>query len=139
MIQTASIVLKNDLSEIEILIERVESFSETHGIPQSISLKVAMILEELFTNTVSYGFSDNVEHEISVTLKVDADSLSVAYEDDGIPYNPFERDDPDLDASVEDRQVGGLGVYLTKVIMDYVKYYRVGDKNKILMVKRYAS
>lgn len=139
MLHQTEITLRNDLSEIEGLIDRVQEFLSAHAVPEGVATKVAMILEELFTNSVSYGFRDDDDHDVRITLKIDSGSMSIGYEDDGVPYDPFARDDPDLDAPVEDRKVGGLGIYLTKVIMDHVSYARVGDRNKILMVKRFAD
>ena len=97
-------------------------------------------LDELITNIVSYGYQDCEEHEIRVTVSDRGGSLMVVLEEDGIAFNPFtSAPEPDLDASIEERRIGGLGVYFVKTLMDEATYERVGNRNRITLIQRPRS
>jgi serine/threonine-protein kinase RsbW len=97
---------------------------------------VNLALEEIVTNTISYGFTDDSEHTITISLDLDGRDLHVRVEDDAMPFNPLEREGPDLDAPLADRPIGGLGVHLVRTLMDDIRYERVGTRNVLSMRKR---
>ena len=93
-------------------------------------------LDELITNIVSYGYRDSEEHEIHLTLTDRTGSLVTVLEDDGTAFDPFtSAPEPDLDASVEERRIGGLGVYFVKTLMDEAIYERIDNRNRITLVQ----
>ena len=131
------LTLKNDLSELSRIAEEIESHGESRGWPTKWVLNLNLSLDELITNTVSYGYQDADEHEIRVMLAERNGSLVVVVEDDGIAFDPFTAAPaPDLDADVEDRPIGGLGVYFVKTLMDEVAYERVENRNRITLIQR---
>ena len=131
------LTLKNDLSELARVAEEIESHGVSCGWPAKWILNVNLCLDELITNTVSYGYLDTDEHEIRVTLTDRNASLVVVVEDDGVAFDPFTAAPvPDLEADVEERPIGGLGVYFVKTLMDEVAYERVDDCNRITLVQR---
>ena len=131
------LTLKNDLSELARVAEEIESHGVSRGWPAKWILNVNLCLDELITNTVSYGYLDTDEHEIRVTLTDRNASLVVVVEDDGVAFDPFTAAPvPDLEADVEERPIGGLGVYFVKTLMDEVAYERVDDCNRITLVQR---
>ena len=97
---------------------------------------VNLALEELVTNTISYGFADGSEHSITISLHVDGPDLHVRMEDDAKAFNPLESEGPDLDASLADRPIGGLGIHFVRTKMDDIRYERVGARNVLTMRKR---
>jgi anti-sigma regulatory factor (Ser/Thr protein kinase) len=129
------IALKNDLAEISRMSEELQTFADGHGISPGTLFALNLVLEELVSNTISYGFADAEEHVITIALDCNGADLSVRVEDDARAYNPLEREDPDLDASLEERPIGGLGVHLVKQLMDDVRYERVGARNVLSMRK----
>ena len=129
------IALKNDLAEIVRLGDELQAFADSHSISPGTLFALNLVLEELVSNTINYGFTDSGEHVITVSLDCNGSDLSVRVEDDAMEYNPLERETPDLDVPVEDRQIGGLGVHLVKEIMDDVRYERVGGRNVLSMRK----
>ena len=131
------LTLKNDLSELARIAEAIESLGESHGWPAKWILNLNLSLDELITNIVSYGYEDSDEHEIRVTLTDQSGSLVAVLEDDGIAFDPFTAvPEPDLDASVEERRVGGLGVYFVKTLMDEATYERLGNRNRTTLRQR---
>lgn len=97
--------------------------------------RIVLVLEELATNTVSYGYEGGagVSNGIEIRLSVRDDCLFVVYEDDARPYDPTRNAPHDVDGNVADRAVGGLGIHLVMTIMDGVRYERDGNKNRLEM------
>ena len=131
------LTLKNDLSELSRIAEEIESHGESRGWPTKWILNLNLSLDELITNTVSYGYQDTNEHEIRVMLTEQNGTLVAIVEDDGLAFDPFTAAPaPDLEADVEARPIGGLGVYFVKTLMDEVAYERVENCNRITLIQR---
>ena len=133
------IAIKNEFSEIANIIEAFEAFAGEQGIPMPITLKFSLVFEELLNNVISYAYRDEDEHEISTRIEFVADRLTVTIADDGIPFNPLNAKTPDTQASLEDRDIGGLGIHLVKNLVDNVSYHRRIDKNVLTLVKQLDS
>ena len=132
-----ALTLKNDPSEIARSAEAIEAYGESHGWPMKWIMNLNLSLDEVITNIVSYGYRDGEEHEIHITLTEEEGSLTVVLEDDGIAFDPLsEVPDPDLDAGVEERRIGGLGVHFVKSLMDEVAYERRDGCNRLTLIQR---
>ena len=101
-----------------------------------------MALDELITNVISYGYPDGGQQEIQIAvsvvqcLKDYSEKLEVKIIDQGVSFDPTKRLKPDIELSVEDRSIGGLGIHFVKTFMDSVHYERQGNKNILtLMLK----
>ena len=129
--------LTKNISDLTILVTKLEQFFEENN-TSSISMPMTLILEELYTNTITHGASDGRDVFIEVNLSIDKDELIMTYEDNGIPFNVLELPDPDLTASIENREVGGLGVHYVKTLTDSVEYEYV-EKHNILKMKKKLS
>lgn len=124
-----SLEIKNDLSELEELCQTLEDFGVSLGLSKKTLFQMKLVMEEVFTNIISYGFKDETVHLIRITISHENGMLKLRTEDDGIPFNPTEVEAPDLSCPIEDREVGGLGCYLTKRLMDNIEYKRIDNKN----------
>lgn len=129
------IALKNDLTELGRLAAELESFAGKHGLPDATLLALNLALEELVTNTISYGFPGGGAQTIDVALSFDGESVRVRIEDTGAAFNPLESEAPDLEAPIADRPVGGLGIHLVRSVMDEVHYERAGGRNVVSLTK----
>jgi anti-sigma regulatory factor (Ser/Thr protein kinase) len=109
-----SFELKNDVSELEALHQLFNKFGQAAGLTEACITDVNICLDELFTNIVSYGFEDDLEHIIQVTMNLDNQVLTLSIEDDGIPFNPLEKKDPEVPADLIDVRIGGLGIHIVK-------------------------
>ncbi len=127
--------LKNNLSELDTLCQKLESFGESIGLSPKFIFETNLALDELFTNIISYGYNDKKVHHITVKIALEDGELIFNIEDDGIPFNPTEVDSPDLGCTIEECKIGGLGIHLAKNLMDEVCYQRCKDKN-ILTLKK---
>jgi serine/threonine-protein kinase RsbW len=127
--------LKNELSELKALNRYLNNWGGDIGLPSDSILRINICLDELFTNIVSYGFGDNLEHIVKFTLNGDSQFVIINIEDDGIPFNPLEKIDSDFPENVECAKIGGLGILIIRKLMDNVSYERRQGKNMLTMKK----
>jgi len=127
--------LKNYLSELKALHQHLNNWGGDIGLSANSILRINICLDELFTNIVSYGFDDDLEHIIIFTLSGDNNLVVINIEDNGIPFNPLEKIDPDFPDNVESANIGGLGIHIIRKLMDNVSYERKQGKNKLTMRK----
>ena len=130
-----SFELKNDLSELEALCQHLNKFGRLTGLSEACIRDVNICLDELLTNIVSYGFEDDLEHIIRFTMELDNQVLTLSVEDEGIPFNPLEKKDPEVPADLTDVRIGGLGIHIVRKLMDDIRYNRKQGKNKLTMKK----
>lgn len=124
--------LTNDLSEIERLSEAVAAFADTANIDPKQMFRLNLALEELITNTINYGFEAGSDQRIDVSLTSDGRTVSVAIEDGGRAFDPLlDVQPPDLDADVDGREIGGLGVHFVRELTDNLAYQRIGERNRL--------
>jgi len=131
-----SFELKSSLAELDKLCQNLETFGKKFGLPKKLIFEINLALDELFTNIISYGFKDNQEHIVKVTLTPQNDELCLCIEDDGKPFNPIDFETPDVSCSVEECKIGGLGIHIMKKLMDEVCYERCGGKNVLNLKKK---
>ena len=127
-----SLTIRNDSSEIRRLARWAGMFCEAND-AHATEHRLTLVLEELLTNVIAYGYDDDDQHEINVNLKIENDTLTAVFDDDGRPFDPHEAAKPVMDGPLESRSVGGLGIHLILTIMDTVDYERVGDRNRTTM------
>jgi len=130
--------LTKNISDLTMLVTKLEKFFEENNI-SSISMPMTLILEELYTNTITHGASDGRDIFIEVNLGIDKNELVMTYKDNGIPFNVLELPGPDLTASIENREVGGLGVYYVKTLTDSVEYEYLEKQNVLKMKKKLSN
>ncbi len=127
--------LVNDLREIGAAAEKIDAFCEAQGISAQIAYAVNLSIDEILTNTISYGYDDDAEHRIDLTFRVDGETLVVVIVDDGGPFDSSTEREPDVDATLEERALGGLGIFLVQQMMDEMTYERADDRNVITLRK----
>ena len=130
------LTLTNQLSEIDRINDCFNEFAETAEIPLPVSLKTNMVFDELLNNIISYAYQDQNVHEIGIQVNLVNSRLIIEVEDDGIPFNPFMRDDPNTQAGLDEREIGGLGIHLVKNVMDEVSYKRQLNRNRVTLIKQ---
>ena len=128
--------LETDPSELERISAAVEDIGQQENWPAQFVFRVNLVLEELGLNIMNYGHDEGL-HEFEIMLTSDENALTIEITDDGRPFNPLsDAPEPDLDASVDDRQVGGLGLHLVRTMVDEMSYRREQDKNHLTLVTR---
>ncbi len=130
-----SIQLSNNRPEIRNLRNRFDIFAKDNKIPKKAIHDVQLALDEIVTNTIEYGYEDDDKHLIDIKFTFNKESLKITIIDDANPYNILDKENPDTSLSLEDKPIGGLGIYLVKHLMTNIDYdYRDG-KNHILLTK----
>jgi serine/threonine-protein kinase RsbW len=133
--KNVSIKLKNRISELERLDQKLQAFGASIGLSKKCVFQINLAVDELFTNIVKYGFADNSLHYIAVTLSHKDGKISIRVEDNGIPFDPAAKQTSELKDPLEHCKIGGLGLHLVKKIMDDIVYERRRGKNVITLVK----
>ncbi len=134
-IQQKVITISNTIDDVGNAVMAFEEFAEFCEISMPVMMKVNVVLDELLSNIVKYGFDDEGAHKIHVTLEFFGRKLVITFEDDGIPFNPFQKTPPDLTKPIEEREIGGLGIHLVRNLMDEFSYKRDVNRNIVCMVK----
>ncbi|MGL1863078.1 MAG: ATP-binding protein [Pseudodesulfovibrio sp.] len=117
---------------------KVEAFGEEHGLPKKVIFHLTLVLDELVTNIIDYGYADFDEHPIDVAINLDEEIITIRLEDDSEPFNILEAPEPDLEAPLEERDhLGGMGIHLVKNMVDGIAYAREDNKNVLLLTKKF--
>lgn len=127
-----------ELGEIARVNAAFTAFAEAHAVPPAIRRSLNVALDELLNNTIVHGFAGRTGGAVTIEAELRADRLTVTLTDDGTPFNPLvavSAPSPNTARSVEERQIGGLGLHLVRRMMDDVGYHRRGDRNVVTLVK----
>jgi len=131
--------LKNQLPEIHRLAEAVDGFFEAQGLPIKLAYNFNLAFDEIITNIVSYGYDDEGERFIDVSLSLVDGLVEAEVIDDAKPHDPLQAKTPDITAAAEDRPIGGLGVFFIKTLMDKVEYRHENGRNHLYFCKRTSA
>jgi anti-sigma regulatory factor (Ser/Thr protein kinase) len=129
------IELVNKLSELPNVMRILEKFFASEGLEKTVRQAAELSLDELLTNTISYGYSDSEQHEIQIDIGVHDNALKIVVQDDGVAFNPFDQEAPNLNMHIDERDLGGVGIHLVKEFMDDCAYQRVGQRNVVTLLK----
>ena len=125
--------IKNSMDEMNRLAAEVDAWLEEQELHPKTAFSVGLALEEILVNTISYGYDDDLEHKIDLGLIADDGKVTMTITDDGRHFDPLQAPEPDLDTPLDERDIGGLGIHLTKKLMDCIDYRRKGDINVLVM------
>lgn len=102
----------------------------------SIKLRLLMetIVEEIFVNIASYAYPESPGSAV-IEFSCENDTAEITFTDNGVPFDPLDHDDPDIDLPIEERSIGGLGILMTKKMMDKVTYRRENGCNILTIQK----
>ncbi len=123
--------MRNDIQQIPTLAEWID----TLGLPQDLNMPINLALEETVTNVMLYAYPGK-SGRVLVEAETSPGQVIFTISDTGIAFDPTKQEEPDITQGVEDRPIGGLGIYLVKQIMDDVRYERKEDKNILTLVKK---
>lgn len=131
------IQFSNKIEELEKISELFEEFCEQNEISSKVTYSLQVVLDELLSNTILYGFSEGEIGKIEIDLKLTKKFLKVKISDNGKNFNPFDAQQPDLeDFDIENKKIGGLGIHIVKKMTDSFEYKRTKTKNIITLSKK---
>lgn len=130
-----NVEIANEISEIPKVDEAFDRFAEEIALAPAVVQTFHIIFDELLNNIITYGYRDDEHHTIEVSMELLGRRLSVTITDDGVPFNPLSQRAPDTTLSIEERNIGGLGIHLVKSMADECSYQRKIDKNVLSIMK----
>ncbi|WP_017365347.1 ATP-binding protein [Methylococcus capsulatus] len=122
---------------IEVM-EQLEAFCSTAGVPEPVTVQLNLVLEELATNAIKYGYGAGEQGQIGVCLTLNDGRASLTVTDDGNEFDPTVAPSPDIHSKLEERAIGGLGILLVMRMMDSVCYQRRDGTNVVAVSKTFA-
>ncbi len=134
------LTIHNNLSEMAALEPFVEQISEEYGLDMAFSFQLHLSLDEAVSNVVNYAYGEQKDMPITIEAEMTTDAdrrqLVLHLIDNGMAFNPLEEaPEVDVTLSAEERQIGGLGIFLIRQVMDEVRYERLSEQNRLTMVK----
>jgi anti-sigma regulatory factor (Ser/Thr protein kinase) len=127
------LIIDAKIENLDAVMNFISSELEAADCPLKLQTQIAIATEEVFVNIAHYAYCPEVG---GATIRVSVgDEVCIEFEDKGKRYNPLENCDPDITLGAEEREVGGLGIFMVKKIMDAVEYRREGNKN-ILTIRK---
>ena len=133
--ETLEISLVNDLREIARVAAQIDEFCASLDLTSEVAFAVNLALDEILTNTISYGYDDDEPHRIEITVGPEAEALAIVIVDDSAAFDLSSAPTPDIGTSLEERPLGGLGLFLVHQMMDSVEYRREEGRNIVTLEK----
>ncbi|MBP5362805.1 MAG: ATP-binding protein [Ruminococcus sp.] len=125
--------LTDNLTEV---MDFVDVQLEDAGCPMKVQMQIDLAVEEIFVNIAHYAYNPETgPATVRVEVKPDGSAVTITFIDHGIPYDPLAKEDPNLNLPLEQREIGGLGIFLVKKNMDDVSYEYVNGSNILTMKK----
>ena len=122
--------------DIAPAIETAEAWLGEKQVSADTTYFAGLAIDETITNCIKYGYDDEKEHLIVIELTLAQGALSVVVIDDGHAFNPLEAPFPDLSLPIEERPIGGLGIYLLRTLADQIRYERCNGTNRLTLIRR---
>ena len=127
--------IKNEVSELEKVAQFVEEIGEELGLNMELQMNLNLVMEEMVSNVIFYAYPEGEEAEIELLAKSDGKELTFVLSDQGKEFDPTAKEDADPDINPADREIGGMGIFIVKNIMNKVTYQRLEGKNLLTMTK----
>lgn len=129
-------VFPAEIAALNEVLAFVEEELELAECPMKYVIALQVSIEEIFVNIARYAYTDGGEVTIGIEYDADNGAITFRMEDAGVPFNPLAKKDPDITLSAEEREIGGLGIYLMKQTMDEASYSYENGKNILTMVRK---
>ena len=127
--------IKNQISELEHVAQFVEEIGEELGLSMELQMNLNLVMEEMVSNIIFYAYPQEVDAEIELVAKSDGKELTFVLTDQGREFDPTAKEDADPNVNPAERDIGGMGIFIVKNIMNQVTYQRLEGKNLLTMTK----
>ena len=126
---------KAKLDNLDLFLDFIKQFNKKNNISKSTSSEIVLVAEEIIVNVMNYAYSDNDNGEVEINLSFKNNLLEFTVIDSGKPFDITAAKDPDITLGVDEREIGGVGIFLVKHIMDKVSYKREDNNNILNLTK----
>ena len=133
------IKIKNQVGELEHVARFIEEIGEELGLDMELQMNLNLVMEEMVSNVIFYAYPEGVDASIELTAESDGKELTFVLSDQGREFDPTLKDDADIDTNPAERDLGGMGIFIVKNIMNKVTYQRLDGRNLLTMKKDIKS
>jgi sigma-B regulation protein RsbU (phosphoserine phosphatase) len=134
-----SITLPNDINSVPQLNDFIDGFSLEAGLDMSMTMSLNLALEEAVVNVMTYAYAPDTQGALILEAVADKGVVTFILTDTGVPFDPTAKEDADTTLGIEDRPIGGLGIFLVRQLMDAVDYQRVDGQNVLTLTKKLTA
>ena len=131
-----SIILANDIAEVSRLATFIEEVGEAFALTPDVVLNLNLVIEEAVVNIINYAYPKEQHESIYLSAHLHEGSIVLVLTDTGKEFDPTLAPDADITLSAEEREIGGLGIFLIRQIMNEVRYERIDGKNILTLEKK---
>ena len=125
------------VENIESVTDFVNEYLDEVGCSMKVQMQIAVVIDEIFSNIAHYAYAPSVGNvTVRVAVNRETKVLILSFADRGVAYNPLIKEDPDVTLSAEERQIGGMGIFMVKKLMDDITYEYVEGRNVLTMWKK---
>ena len=125
------LVIKNSITNLSSISGTITQLCNNWKLTTEVCNRVNLVVEELISNTIFYGYTDTLEHDIILKMMCDKETISIEIIDDAKEFNPVEQPSTGTNSAINEREIGGLGIHLVKNLTDSFAYHRIGNQNSI--------
>ena len=125
-----NIIVVPDIASVSVVSDFLDSCLEDFAVPMRVGYSLKVVADEIYSNIVHYSGAKTAE----ILFRNDADNITLVFEDNGKPYNPLESEEPDITAGIEERAIGGLGLFMVKKMAESVAYEYTAGKNRMTVI-----
>ncbi len=129
------IKIKNEVGELERVNQFVEEIGEELGLDMELQMNLNLVMEEMVSNVIFYAYPEGKHEEIELVAESDGKELTFVLSDKGKEFDPTLKEDADPNVNPMERDIGGMGIYIVKNIMNQETYQRLEGKNLLTMKK----
>ena len=129
------LTLKNQLSELERVNQFIEEIGEELDLDMELQMNLNLVMEEMVVNVISYAYPEGKTADIELVAESDGKELTFVLSDQGKEFDPTLSEETDMDVNPAERELGGMGIFIVKNIMNKVTYQRLEGKNLLTMKK----
>ena len=131
-----TLTLPNNVETVPQLSSFIEDMAEKHGVDPSVIMNINLAIEEVVVNVMNYAYPKDIVGEVNITATYENRMLIFTIRDSGVPFDPTSATSPDIDLSVDERPIGGLGIFLVRQIMDEISYSYENNQNVLTLKKK---
>lgn len=129
------IKISNNLDEISILATFIEELGEELSLSAETTMNINLALEEAVANIIMYAYPPQEQHNILLRVTSTKKQLIFLLTDKGASFDPTQVEEVDITLTIEERPIGGLGIFLIRSIMNEISYQRIDNENQLIMKK----
>jgi len=128
------IIVNNDQLALDIIFDCISNFCLIYELPDCIKHNLKVIIDEIVSNIINYSTSAENNDKIYLSISKKNNDIKLKITDFGERFNPLLRADPDISSDIDDRAIGGLGIFLVRQFSKEVRYQRKDDKNILTVI-----